>query len=205
MQPQIGHWNLYALGQALVPLTDDVDATKAAIDTYLVEYSRAIDDVFHAKLGLATRQEGDEPLVNDLISLLNTHHTDWTLFWRRLATLRSDVGAPEQDAAVRDLVVDRSAFDAWAKRYRTRLIAESSVDTERAERMNRVNPKYVLRNHLAETAIRRARGDEGPRDFSEIERLLAILSRPYDEQPEHEAYAAEPPEWAQSLHLSCSS
>ena len=158
-----------------------------------------------AKLGLATRQEDDEPLVNDLISLLNTHHTDWTLFWRRLATLCSDASAPEQDAAVRDLVVDRSAFDAWAKRYRTRLIAESSVDTERAERMNRVNPKYVLRNHLAETAIRRARGDEGSRDFGEIERLLAVLSRPYDEQPGNEAYATEPPEWAQSLHLSCSS
>ena len=205
MQPQIAHWNLYALGQALVPLTDDVDATKAAIDTYLVEYTRAIDDVFHSKLGFATRQEDDEPLVNDLISLLNTHHTDWTLFWRRLATLCSDASAPEQDAAVRDLVVDRSAFDAWAKRYRTRLIAESSVDTERAERMNRVNPKYVLRNHLAETAIRRARGDEGSRDFGEIERLLAVLSRPYDEQPGNEAYATEPPEWAQSLHLSCSS
>jgi uncharacterized protein YdiU (UPF0061 family) len=71
--------------------------------------------------------------------------------------------------------------------------------------MNRVNPKYVLRNHLAETAIRRARGEEGPRDFREIARLLAILSRPYEEQPEHEAYAGAPPEWAQSLHLSCSS
>ena len=63
----------------------------------------------------------------------------------------------------------------------------------------------MLRNHLAETAIRKARGDDGPRDFDEVARLLQILERPYDEQPEHEAYAAEPPEWAQSLHLSCSS
>jgi uncharacterized protein YdiU (UPF0061 family) len=71
--------------------------------------------------------------------------------------------------------------------------------------MNRVNPKFVLRNHLAETAIRKARGDDGPRDNAEVARLLDVLSRPYDEQPGREAYAAEPPDWAQSLHLSCSS
>ena len=90
MQPQIGHWNLYALGQALVPLTDDVDATKAAIDTYLDEYSQAIDEVYRAKLGLTTMQPEDEALINGLIELLNANHTDWTLFWRRLATLRTD-------------------------------------------------------------------------------------------------------------------
>jgi uncharacterized protein YdiU (UPF0061 family) len=205
MQPQIGHWNLYALGQALVPLTDDIDATKAAIDTYLDEYSRAIDTVFRAKLGLATKQGDDEALINGLIELLNANRTDWTLFWRRLATLAGDATAPEHDAAVRDLVVDRAAFDAWATGYRARLAREASVDAERAARMKRVNPKFVLRNHLAETAIRKARGDEGPRDFSEVARLLAIMSRPFDEQPEHEAYAGPPPEWAQSLHLSCSS
>jgi uncharacterized protein YdiU (UPF0061 family) len=71
--------------------------------------------------------------------------------------------------------------------------------------MNRVNPKFVLRNHLAETAIAGRAATTGPRDFSEVARLLAVLERPYDEQPEFEGYAAEPPQWAQSLHLSCSS
>ncbi len=205
MQPQIGHWNLYALGQALVPLTEDIDATKAAIDVYLDEYARAIDAVFRAKLGLVTSQREDEALINRLIELLDANRTDWTRFWRQLATLRRDATTPEEDAAVRDLVVDRAAFDSWAALYRERLAQEQSDDTERMARMNQVNPKYVLRNHLAETAIRKARGDDGPRDFSEIARLHAILARPYDEQPEHEAYAAEPPDWAQSLHLSCSS
>jgi uncharacterized protein YdiU (UPF0061 family) len=205
MQPQIGHWNLYALGQALIPLTEDVDATKAAIDTYLGEYAAAIENVFHAKLGLATRRDEDGPLIDDLVGLLNANHTDWTRFWRRLAQLRVGVTTPAEDAAVRDLVIDRAAFDAWAARYRARLAQEDSVDAERAARMNCVNPKYVLRNHLAETAIRKARGDDGPRDFAEVARLHAVLSRPYDDQPEYEAYAAEPPEWAQSLHLSCSS
>ncbi len=204
MQPQIGHWNLYALGQALVPLTDDIDATKAAVDVYLDEYQRAVDSVFRAKLGFGTERPDDSILISDLIALLHANRTDWTLFWRRLSGLRSR-GSVAEDAPVRDLVVDRAAFDAWAARYRNRLAAEASDDAVRAAGMNRVNPKYVLRNHLVETAIRRARGDDGPRDFSEIARLLAVLERPYDEQPGHEAYAAEPPEWAQSLQLSCSS
>lgn len=205
MQPQIGHWNLYALGQALVPLTDDVEATQAAIDTYRDEYARAVAAVFHAKLGLATTTPDDDALIGDLMALLNANHTDWTRFWRRLATLQVAPAAPAADAAVRDLVIDRAAFDAWAARYRARLALENSVDVERAQRMDRVNPKFILRNHLAEVAIRAARGDDGPRDFGEVARLLDVLEHPYDEQPGRDAYAAEPPEWAQSLHLSCSS
>jgi len=205
MQPQIAHWNLYALGQALVPLTDDLDATKAAIDAFVEEYSSAIDDVFRAKLGLSTRQADDEALVNGLIDLLNASRTDWPRFWRRLSHLRLDAADPALDAPVRDLVIDRPAFDAWAAKYRARLRAEGSRDADRRQRMDRVNPKYVLRNHLAETAIRRARGDDGERDFGEVARLLKVLERPFDEQPESEAYAAEPPDWARALELSCSS
>ena len=205
MQPQIAHWNLYALGQALVALTEDVDATKTAIDSYLDTYSQAIDGVFRAKLGLATTQADDAALVSGLMDLLQADHTDWTIFWRNLSTLRVD-GGIEGDA-VRDLMINRPAFDAWADQYRTRLRAESSIDAERAQRMNRVNPKYVLRNHLAETAIRQARGGTGgaKHDFSEVARLLKVLERPYNEQPEFEAYAQEPPDWARTLELSCSS
>ncbi len=200
MQPQIAHWNLYALGQALVALTDDIDATKAAIDTYLVEYAEAIDAVFRAKLGLATERPEDESLIAALMDLLQATHVDWTIFWRALSTLKID-GSDN----VRDLIVDRKAFDEWSDRYRARLRAEGSNDSERAQRMNRVNPKYILRNHLAEVAIRRARGDEGARDFAEVARLLKVLQRPYDEQPEFQSYAQEPPDWARTLELSCSS
>ena len=86
--------------------------------------------------------------------------------------------------------------------YHARLTAESSNETARRERMNRVNPKFVLRNHLAQVAIDQATQH---RDFSEIDRLLAILQRPFDEQPEHEAYAEPPPDWAKSIEVSCSS
>jgi serine/tyrosine/threonine adenylyltransferase len=205
MQPQIAHWNLYALGQALVPLTSDLDATKGAIDTFVQEYSEAIDAVFRGKLGLTTQQADDGPLIHDLIQVLNASHADWTRFWRRLSRLRTDATSPAEDSEVRDLVIDRAAFDAWAARYRERLRADHSDDHERRARMDRVNPKYVLRNHLAEVAIRKARGDDGTRDFSEVSRLLKVLERPYDEQPEFEAYAEEPPDWARTLELSCSS
>ena len=205
MQPQIAHWNLYCLGQALIPLVEDVDAMKAALDTFKDEYDRAIDARLHAKLGLATAQPGDDALIDATIKLLHEQRADWTMFWRRLSRLDAAATDPRSDAPVRDLFADRDAFDAWARTYRARLAVEGSVDAERAARMNAANPKYVLRNHLAETAIRKARGDAGARDFTEVERLLACLARPYDEQPEFEAYAGLPPDWASSLHLSCSS
>jgi len=204
-QPAVAHWNLYCLGQALIPLTLDVDETKAALDTFREEYAQAIDEVMRAKLGFGTAEAGDEELTGRLIGLLHAGRVDWTLFWRNLATLSVEA-ADDAGAAVRDLFVDRDAFDAWAIDYRTRLRREGSIDTERAARMNRVNPKYVLRNHLAEVAIGKARGDGGePRDFSEVERLLRVLARPFEDQPEYDDYAKAPPDWAAGLSLSCSS
>jgi uncharacterized protein YdiU (UPF0061 family) len=201
VQPKIGHWNLYCLGQALVPLTEDPDATKAAIDAYLPALERAMNERMRAKLGLATAHPDDESLIERVVDLLHAQRVDWTVFWRRL----SGTGAP-----ARDLFVDRDVFDAWVRDYRRRLDAEGSVDSERATRMNRVNPRLVLRNHLAEAAIRKARGMQGEphggeRDFGEVDRLLSAVRRPFDDDPEFDDYAALPPEWASQLHLSCSS
>ena len=94
---------------------------------------------------------------------------------------------------LRDQFIDRAAFDAWASAYRARLQQQSGTDRERKARMDAVNPKYILRNYLAQNAIERA---EQQRDFSEIDRLLALLAKPFDEQPEMESYAAAPPDWA---------
>ena len=104
-------------------------------------------------------------------------------------------------SAVRDLFLDRSAWQAWADAYRQRLQLEHSVDEARSTAMRAVNPKYILRNHLAEIAIRRAREN----DFSEVARLRQLLSRPFDEQPDMAHYAALPPDWAGGLEVSCSS
>jgi uncharacterized protein YdiU (UPF0061 family) len=119
---------------------------------------------------------------------------------RRLCDFDSIAGA--SNTPLRDLFLDRAAFDAWAARYAAALRQQGSVDAERATAMRRLNPKYILRNHLAEIAIRRA-ADQ--RDYSEIDRLHRLLMRPFDEQPEFAAYAAEPPDWARKIEVSCSS
>jgi uncharacterized protein YdiU (UPF0061 family) len=200
-QPSVAFWNLHALAHALMPLLDSSDEALAAIEPYKAAYAGAMLEAWRAKLGLAQPHDEDQPLIDDLLRRMAADRADMTITFRRLAQFDSREGAVNE--AVRDLFIDREAFDAWAGRYAARLRAESSVDAERALRMNRVNPKYVLRNHLAETAIRAAQAG----DFGQTQRLLSVLERPFDEQPEAEAagYAAFPPEWAQHLEVSCSS
>nr|WP_093390335.1 YdiU family protein [Rugamonas rubra] len=199
MQPQIGHWNCYALGQALLPLIGEVEAAQAALDIYQGEYAAKISELLHAKLGLAAEQAGDQALFDAMFALMQANGVDFTLFFRRLGNLQRDhAGA---DEPLRDLFIDRPAFDAWALQYRARLHQESRGDAERKAAMDGVNPKYVLRNYLAQVAIEKAQN----KDFTEVARLLSVLQRPYDEQPEHESYAALPPDWASELEVSCSS
>ncbi len=199
-QPGIAFWNLHALAQALLPLIEDSDAALGALQSYKTVFASAFLDRMRAKLGLATARDGDAALVDALLQRMAADKADFSIVFRRLSGFGSSAAAPGLDT-LRDLFIDREAFDGWARAYRERLQAEGSLDSERAARMDRVNPKFVLRNHLAEVAIRRAR--EG--DFSEIGRLLKVLSRPFDEHPEHAAYAGFPPDWAQQIEVSCSS
>jgi len=198
-QPKVAFWNLHALAQALMPLIDDSDQALAALEPYKAEFAQSMLAALRAKLGLQAEHTEDQTLADDLLRLMAADRADFTISWRRLAGFSSQPGA--LNAAVRDCFIDRDAFDSWAARYAARLQAEGSIDAERVLRMNRVNPKFVLRNHLAETAIARAR--EG--DFSEVQRLLKVLQQPFDEQPENDDYAGFPPAWAQSLEISCSS
>jgi serine/tyrosine/threonine adenylyltransferase len=213
MQPRIAHWNCFCLAQALLPLLglqhdaadDDARAERAADDAQAVlarfpEYfGPTLERAMRAKLGLELTHDDDAALANQLLEIMHASHADFTLTFRHLAQVSKH--GPHADAPVRDLFVDRAAFDQWATRYRARLALEARDDAARAAAMNQVNPKYVLRNHLAETAIRRAK----EHDFSELERLARVLRRPFDEQPESAAYAALPPDWAGSLAVSCSS
>jgi uncharacterized protein YdiU (UPF0061 family) len=198
-QVPVGHWNCYALANALLPLIDDQEAAQAALDVYVDAYGEKFDELLHAKLGLKSTQENDRALADDMFKLMQANHVDFTLFFRRLGDLKID--EPAADEPLRDLFLDRPAFDAWAVQYRARLRQEHSVDAERRVAMHAVNPKYVLRNYLAQVAIEKAQNG----DYEEVRRLLAVLERPFDEQPEHAAYAALPPDWASHLEVSCSS
>jgi uncharacterized protein YdiU (UPF0061 family) len=199
MQPQIGNWNCHALAQALLPLIGDVDEAKDALAIYQPAFAKKMDALLHAKLGLAATQAEDAKLFDDLFGIMAASHVDFTLFFRRLGDLR--VNEPVADEPLRDLFIDRAAFDGWAVQYRARLLQENSNDMQRRLAMHRANPKYVLRNYLAQQAIEKAQ----IKDFSEVQRLLAVLEHPYDEQPENEHYAALPPDWASELEVSCSS
>jgi uncharacterized protein YdiU (UPF0061 family) len=200
-QPNVGFWNLHALAQALLPLIGDSDLALAALEPYKAAFADALLARWRAKLGLQAREDGDRELVDDLLRLMAADRCDFTITFRRMAGFST--GPHADNARVRDLFIDRDAFDGWAQRYAERLTRETGNDAERAHGMNRVNPKFVLRNHLAEVAIRAAQGG----DFSETERLLKVLQHPYDEQDDaaSAAYAGFPPDWAGSIEVSCSS
>jgi uncharacterized protein YdiU (UPF0061 family) len=163
----------------------------AALEPFKAEFAAAMVGGLRAKLGLASEHDDDAALADDLLALMAEDRADFTITWRRLANL---------DAA-RDCFLQRDKFDAWADRYRARLALEGGDDAQRMQRMHRANPKFVLRNHLAQGAIERAQ--QG--DFAEVARLLKVLEHPFDEQPEHEADAGFPPDWACQLEVSCSS
>jgi uncharacterized protein YdiU (UPF0061 family) len=199
MQPQIGNWNCHALGQALLPLIGEVDEARDALAVYQSAYTQKMDALLHAKLGLMSVQQDDGKLFDRMFEIMAASHVDFTLFFRRLGELRID--APGSEEPIRDLFIDRAAYDQWAVQYRARLLQENSNDMQRRLAMHRTNPKYVLRNYLAQQAIEKAQA----KDFSEVARLLAVLERPFDEQPGNEHYAALPPDWASELEVSCSS
>ena len=156
-------------------------------------------ELMRAKCGLIETKEDDASLIQDLLALMHLHHVDYTIFFRALGLFRT--GSASLNEPLRDFFLDRESFDQWARRYKERLCEEGSRDDDRLVRMNRVNPKYVLRNYLAQTAIEKAQ----KKDYSEIDRLLTLLQNPYSDQPDMEAYAVPPPNWGKHLSVSCSS
>ncbi|WCD79965.1 protein adenylyltransferase SelO [Pseudomonas sp. TUM22785] len=195
-QVPIAHWNLAALAQALTPHIA-VEALREALELFLPLYQAAWLDRMRRRLGFTQAEDGDEALVQRLLQLMQTSAVDYSLFFRRLGD-----SAPEQAVAVlRDDFVDLAGFDAWAAQYVERAAREGDGQDARRQRMHVVNPKYILRNYLAQRAIEAAeRGD-----YSEVRQLHAVLARPFDEQPGMESYAERPPEWGKHLEISCSS
>jgi uncharacterized protein YdiU (UPF0061 family) len=199
MQPRIGEWNCYALGQAMVSLIGSVEETQEALSVYTPSFDSKMAALWNAKLGLQVSDPDDAELVESLLTILARSRVDFSLFFRRLSSLKLD--NPSLDSAVRDLFLDRAGFDAWAINYRQRLQRESSVDAERKVAMDKVNPNYVLRNYLAQVAIEKAQ----EKDFSEIEKLLKLLENPFDDHPDYQSYTELPPDWAADIEVSCSS
>ncbi|WP_370651485.1 YdiU family protein [Luteitalea sp. TBR-22] len=215
-QPNIALWNLARLGEALIPLVESVDDLHRGLEAYRDEFDRAYSSMLRDKLGLdALTFSGDDPLLQELFAMLEAAETDMTIFFRGLT--RVPVGAEVPDEArlapVRDAFYDEDDLAgphgarvlAWLRAWATRVRDEGQPDATRVARMRAANPKYVLRNYLAQQAIDAAAAG----DTSVVERLLRVLSRPYDDQPGEDDLAARRPEWARHRAgcsmLSCSS
>ena len=197
-QPNVAYWNVFCLGQALLPLIEDQELALAALEPYKTAFPNALMTQMRAKLGFANPSEafeGDRTLVESIQKLLAQDKVDYTLFWRNLSHVMN--GIPTD--LVRDMFIDRTSFDGWMLQY-SELLRQQAPRLE-SNSMLKTNPKYILRNYLGEQAIAKAK----LKDFSEVETLLKLLQTPYDEHSGSERFADLPPDWAADIEISCSS
>jgi serine/tyrosine/threonine adenylyltransferase len=220
-QPQIAFWNLGQLANAIYPLIEQVEPFQQALDVYTETYIQGSQAMMAGKLGLnAYNPETDEELCSELHALLQLVETDMTIFYRQLAMLNTHIETPSFESNHEDAINlfamayyvpeqvtpdYKTRLGLWLNRYYKRIKNDGTPDDIRQKRMNAVNPKYVLRNYMAQLAIDKA--EQG--DFSMVNELLELLRRPYDEQPGKEEFAAKRPDWARQRAgcsmLSCSS
>ncbi len=216
-QPHIGQWNLLQLANAIYPLVQAVEPLQEALKTYNSLFLTGWNEMMAAKLGLINfSPESDDALIGELIDILQLVETDMTIFFRNLAQISNDTKLSDADELPTFLEQAhynkeeingsyRQRLNKWLRLYRERLQRDQLPDSLRRQKMNTINPKYVLRNYLAQQAIDKAEAG----DFAMVGELLDLLRKPYDQQPEKEHFAAKRPEWARNKAgcsmLSCSS
>jgi uncharacterized protein YdiU (UPF0061 family) len=212
-QPQVAMWNLLQLANSLVPLVPDTDSLQAGLDLYADSFQQGWRQTLAAKVGISSADQADKPLLDGLLDILQVVETDMTIFFRNLAkvdpdSIGADIPGPLQDSYYRldQLTPEhRARTVAWLRAWAERLRSGGEEEATRAARMNAINPKYVLRNYLAQQAIDKATAG----DYAMISELLDLLRKPYDEQPHRGHFAARRPDWARHKPgcsmLSCSS
>jgi uncharacterized protein YdiU (UPF0061 family) len=215
-QPNIALWNLLQLANALYPLIEETEELQQILENFQENYPPAHQQMMNEKLGLATMEENDGRLVANLMEALALSETDWTIFFRKLAELPKEIDLEQnkewfnlleaafyQVEEIQGPVLEK--WKNWLLQYQERLEREPRSDADRKAAMNQVNPKYVLRNYMAQIAIDAA--DKG--DYSLIDELYTLLTKPYAEQLKMEKWFAKRPEWARHKvgcsMLSCSS
>ncbi len=202
-QPRVAQWNLARLAECLLPLLGEGEnaalaAAQEALAAFAPRFEAAYIGGLRRKIGLSTEREGDAALAQDLLARMAENGADFTLAFRRLCD--AAVSGPEGDGAVRALFTDPGAYDAWAGRWRERLAEELETPAARGAAMRAVNPAFIPRNHLVEAALKAAIERE---DFGPFEDLLEVLSRPYEDRPGLERYAAPPAPEERVLQTFC--
>ncbi|SES94078.1 protein adenylyltransferase SelO [Thalassotalea agarivorans] len=213
-QGEIAQWNLFQLANAIYPLIEESKPLENALNDFAKQFHQKWLEMMASKIGLDTLVEGDDSLLLSLEDTLQALSLDMTIFYR-LLTQVDNTTAPFDASSAKDLVEPACyaplnddqclSLVAWLNSYIERLNKSKLSPEQRITLMNATNPKYVLRNYLAQQAIDKA--TQG--DFSEVNTLLTLLKKPYDEQPDFEHYASKRPDWALNKAgcsmLSCSS
>ena len=212
-QPEIALWNLYQLANALYPLIEEAKPLESILEAFSIDYEKEYLIMMQDKLGLQDKKENDLLLVGTLMALLERVETDMTIFFRNLGNISKTDTSTTTFNAIKDAFYNEKDLDEtiltdwydWFEKYIIRINEETLSDSEREEQMNKVNPKYVLRNYMAQLCIDDA--DKG--DYSLLKELFEMLKKPYDEQPNFQKWFAKRPDWARDKvgcsMLSCSS
>lgn len=201
-QPRILQWNLARLAEALLPLIDPVQETAIGLaQEALSDFARQFEAAHAAglarKIGLAALREGDAALLQALLSAMAEAGADFTLTFRLLAAAAEGEAG---DGPVRALFPDPAAYDAWAPRWRARLAAEGRAPAAIAAAMRAANPAFIPRNHIVEEALAAATERA---DYAPFEELLAVIARPFEDQPGRERYALPPAPEQRVLQTFC--
>jgi serine/tyrosine/threonine adenylyltransferase len=207
MQPRIGYWNCMCLAQCFVDLIGSVEQTQAILQAYPDHFTRAVNSVWMAKIGLQTQgatdlDAQDVAMAQSLLDLMKASRADFTVTFRllneTLAQLASSASTAHAPSVIRDMFLDRAGFDQWYSGWIARLGSDRSAALKR---MQAANPRLILRNFMAQEAIEKAQKG----DFTEVNRLQDLLQDPYAAPKALPQDLALPPDWAQGLELSCSS
>ena len=197
-QPAIARWNLEKFAKSLESLVDEKQAA-LAIEAYNKTFSRTYRELMLRKFGFEKEKKESLRFVEKTLGTLAESGADYHIFLRNLSDVRRD-GSFGGNPWLAELCAASEKWRQWIPDYAGELRENSLPDLERKKLMDSVNPRYVLRNHIMETAIREALERE---DYSEIEKVRRIFENPFSEQPEHESYAGASPGWAKDLVVSC--
>jgi serine/tyrosine/threonine adenylyltransferase len=201
-QPRIALWNLTRLAECLLPLfSGEQEKAVAEAQALLGEFSEKFTETYQSglrqKIGLFTQRDGDEALVQDLLDAMAQNQADFTLVFRRLSDAARD---PENDSEVRQLFAEPAAYDDWAARWRQRIGHEPQSAGDRSTAMRAVNPAFIPRNHRIEAIIDAAVNRD---DYAPFEELIAVLTKPFEDQPEFAGYAEPPKPEQRVLQTFC--
>ena len=190
-QPYIGLWNCSALGHALSSLISEESQTES-LQTYEEIFQNTLAELYRKKLGLGLEEPEDATLIQGLLDIMESEKLDYTNTFRNLMHTLTNKISPELSSEI---------SKSWVVSFLKRHSIETMSQEKRLELMSQMNPKFILRNYMAQEAIEAAEKN----DFLLLNTLLIVLTQPFEEFPEHQKFANKSPKWAKDLEISCSS